>query len=181
MTKHIQLIIGSTREGRIGKQIAEWLERQVAKQPAISLEIVDLKEVNLPFFASPTPPLYAPDTTEHGKAWAGRVAKADGYIFLTPEYNHSIPASLKNALDYLAAEWKGKPAMIIGYGYGSGSFAIRHLQDILAHLKLAAIPTTTGILLTQNIFGDGGTEAVDQALAQYETKIQQALTELAEA
>lgn len=180
MTKHIQLIIGSTREGRVGKQIAGWLERQVAEQPAIDLETVDLKKVNLPFFASSTPPLYAPDTTEHGKAWAAQIAKADGYIFLTPEYNHSIPAPLKNALDYLAAEWNGKPAMIVGYGYGKGSFAIRHLQDILTQLKLNIIPTVTGILLTQDLFGDGSHTAIDQALSQYETKIQQALTELAE-
>lgn len=136
MPQNIQLIIGSTRENRIGKSIAEWVVQQ-AKDNDVNLQVIDLKAINLPNFNAPIPPSRTPVTTEAGKAWASKIAQGDAYIFLTPEYNRSIPSSLKNALDYLVTEWKEKPATIISYGYiDGGSNATKHLTDILGWLKI---------------------------------------------
>ncbi len=92
MTKKIQLIVGSTRENRVGAQVAEWVATHARAYDGIELEVIDLKEVNLPFFTGPIPPSYAPDSTEAGQAWAKRIAEGDGYIFVTAEYNRGVPA-----------------------------------------------------------------------------------------
>ena len=120
MSKNIKLVIGSTRQNRVGKSIASWIEDKLANNSTITLETIDLKEENLPIMDSPIPPAYAAVDTEAAKAWSRKIRTADGFIFLTPEYNRSIPASLKNALDYLVTEWKDKPAIIVSYGYIDG-------------------------------------------------------------
>src|SRR5690606_17347786 len=98
MAKNILLIIGSTRQNRLASSIAPWVIDQAKQEPGINLEVVDLKDENLPAFDATTPPSYAPVDTPEAKAWAAKVAAADGFIFLTPEYNRSVPSSLKNAL-----------------------------------------------------------------------------------
>ena len=120
MAKNIQLIIGSTRQNRVGAQVAEWVKRHAEAHEGINVEVIDLKQENLPFFDAPTPPLYAPDSSAAGQAWAKKIERGDGFIFVTPEYNRGIPASLKNALDFLVAEWNHKPAAVVSYGWIDG-------------------------------------------------------------
>lgn len=165
MSKNIKLIIGSTRQNRVAPTIATWVEEHV-KAAGVNLEIIDLKEVALPAFDSPIPPAYAPSDAKHAKDWAKQIHEADGFIFLTAEYNRSIPSSLKNAIDYLATEWKGKPAAIISYGYiDGGQSATNHLTDILNWLKADIIKPTANIQLAQDQFTDTGEfKDIDSAL-----------------
>lgn len=181
MAKNIQLIIGSTRQNRLAASVSKWVQSSI-KRDDINLEIVDLKDIALPAFDAPVPPAYAPVDTDSGKTWAQTVTKADGFIFLTAEYNRSIPSSLKNALDYLVAEWKGKPAAIVSYGYidGGGS-ATNHLKDILGWLKAPVVEPTVALQLSQDMFNeDGNFKNIDEAFAKYEEALTEAVTRLAE-
>lgn len=156
MAKRIKLIIGSTRQNRISPEIAAWVEAH-AKHENMELETIDLKELDLPAFDAPIPPSYAPTETEKGKEWAEIVTNSDGFIFVTAEYNRSIPASLKNALDYLAAEWNDKPAAIVSYGYIDGGLtATRHLSDILGMLKVEVVEPTVALQLSPELFAEDG-------------------------
>ena len=182
MSKKIQLIIGSTRENRLGESIVTWVRQQVDKSTDISLEVVDLKQENLPAFDAPVPPAYMPVASEAGRAWAKKVGSADGFIFLTPEYNRSIPSSLKNALDYLVAEWKEKPAVIVSYGYvDGGKGATDHLKDVLDWLKVDTAATTINLHLDQKMMDENGRiQDMEKAFAQYKEQFNVALAHLAE-
>lgn len=181
MSKKIQLIIGSTRQGRNATRIAEWVQAQAARQSDIELEVVDLKEWNLPIMDAPIPPLYAEVEGEPAAAWRAKLAEADGFIFLTPEYNRSIPASLKNALDYTVAEWNNKPSVIVSYGYTTGgATATVHLTDVLTNLRAKTFDTTTNIHF-QNEWTDeqGVLHLTDENLNRYEADLQATLAQLA--
>lgn len=182
MAKNIQIIIGSTRQNRVGGQVAEWVKNHAENHPDINIEVIDLLEENLPFFDAPTPPLYAPDTSVAGQAWAKKVDRGDGFIFVTPEYNLSIPASLKNALDFLVAEWNHKPATIVSYGWVDGGQTVsKHLNDVLSNLKVATAESTVNLKLTGAIMAeDGSIKDVDAAFAGYEAVLEAALEELVE-
>lgn len=168
MTKNIKLIIGSTRQGRVGKQIADWLV-SIAETEGISLDVLDLQQIALPNFDAAVPPAYIPTQTEAGKAWQNMITEADGVVFLTPEYNRSIPSSLKNAIDYLAEEWKEKPASIVSYGYiDGGQSATKHLRDIFDWLKIKNVGEKIAIQLTQDMFSENGVlKNPDESLGKY--------------
>jgi NAD(P)H-dependent FMN reductase len=179
MSKKIQLIIGSTRQGRIATQIAPWVEAQVAKRDDIELEIVDLHEWKLPFLDAPLPPAYGPVDTPEAKAWAAKIAASDGVIFLSAEYNRSIPAPLKNAIDYLKVEWENKPAAIVTYGYvDGGASAAKHLLDVFGWLKPRVAQPTVALKLNSDIVVDGQVQNIDASFAPYEADMQAALAEL---
>lgn len=137
----VKIIIGSTRPQRFGPQIANWI-KGIADEAGTAdgntrFEIVDLAEVNLPLFDEAIPPLMNQPANEHTKKWASIVAEADGYIFVTPEYNHSTSAALKNAIDYLIYEWAHKPVAFASYGsQAGGTRAVEHLRAIAGELKL---------------------------------------------
>lgn len=156
MSKKIKLIVGSTRQGRVGKPLSDWLV-SVAKDSGHDLEVLDLQEINLPFFDAMVPPAYMPTETPEGKAWAKMIDEAEGFVFVTPEYNRSIPAGLKNAIDFLAAEWKEKPAAMVSYGYiDGGKSAAKHLQDIFDWLKIKNVGQELSVLFTQETFDESG-------------------------
>jgi NAD(P)H-dependent FMN reductase len=164
MSKKIKLIIGSTRQNRVGGQISEWLV-ETAKDNDINLEVIDLKEENLPTFDGPSP-AYVPAQTPEGKAWSAKITEGDAFIFLTAEYNRGIPAPIKNSIDHLFHEWNGKPAAIVSYGYidGGGS-ATKHLIDVLNWIKMEVVEPQIGIQLTQETFDENGKfKDIDAAL-----------------
>ncbi len=97
----IQIIIGSTRPGRVGKAVGEWVYEQLKAREDVELELIDLAEVNLPLLDEPIPPSQGKYSQQHTKDWSEIVNRADGYIIVTPEYNHGVPAALKNAIDYI--------------------------------------------------------------------------------
>lgn len=156
MSKSLSIIVGSTRTNRLGRSIAEWVSEQAKTAGFDSVELIDLKEQNLPKFDTPVPPQYAPVDSDEARAWGEKIASAEHLVVLTPEYNQSIPASLKSAIDYLSSEWNGKPTAIIGYGYMGGAASARtHLADILGFLKTDLVPETAGVQLGEATVVDG--------------------------
>ena len=181
MPKNIQLIIGSTRQNRLASQVADWVKQYAEKHEDLNVEVVDLLEQDLPFFNSPVSPMYAPDESEIGKAWGEKIAEADGFIFLTAEYNRSIPASLKNAIDFLYGQWLNKPAAIVSYGWIDGGVgASKHLHDILSWVKMDVAEDQVHLKLMPEIMGeDGKVVNPSEAFANYEASPDAALKELA--
>jgi len=114
-----------------------------ATRTDLAFELVDLREVNLPFFDEVASNAWVPSTNETAQQWQKTVGSFDGYIFITAEYNHSITAALKNALDYASPEWNKKPAAAVGYGGVGGARAVEHLRGIAVELQMA--PTRTAV------------------------------------
>ncbi|HUC87501.1 MAG TPA: NAD(P)H-dependent oxidoreductase [Candidatus Saccharimonadales bacterium] len=140
LNKKIGIIIGSTRPQRIGPSIAKWVLGQASQRQDLKFEIIDLAEINLPMFDEPRVPAMGQYEHEHTKRWAAVVAGFDGFIFVTPEYNYGYPASLKNALDFIYKEWKGKPAAFVGYGAAAGGLrAVMQLKQLLFILKMVPV------------------------------------------
>lgn len=141
---HIQIIVGSTRPGRIGRPIADWLFDLSDAVTDASFELVDIQDFALPLMDEPRHPRLSQYEHEHTRRWSERITQADGYVFVTPEYNHSFPASLKNAIDYLHSEWMFKPAGFLSYGgIAAGTRAVQHLKTVLAAFQM--IPVLEGV------------------------------------
>jgi NAD(P)H-dependent FMN reductase len=134
---NIKLIIGSTRPGRFGVQPAQWLMDLVKDRTDAQFELIDLEDVKLPFLDEPQPAMMGAYENEHTKAWSKRIAAADGFVFVSPEYNHSYSPSLKNAIDYLYAEWLHKPVAYVSYGvHAGGARGVEHLRGVAGQLKM---------------------------------------------
>ncbi|MCL2594720.1 MAG: NAD(P)H-dependent oxidoreductase [Promicromonosporaceae bacterium] len=135
----IAVIVGSTRPGRHGRDVADWVLAQATGRESATYEIVDLADHPLPLLDELLPAAMGQYEHEHTKAWSATIAKYDGFVFVTPEYNHSIPAVLKNAIDYLAIEWQNKAAAFAGYGFLGASRAVEHLRNMLSQLQVAHV------------------------------------------
>jgi NAD(P)H-dependent FMN reductase len=135
----VAIVIGSTRPGRIGEAVGKWVFEIAGKRNDAAFELVDLAEVNLPLLDEPFPPSMHRYTKEHTKAWSEKVASFDAFIFVTPEYNHGVPASLKNALDFLYVEWNNKVAGFVGYGNTGGARSVEHLRQTTTELQMANV------------------------------------------
>lgn len=131
----IGIIVGTTRPGRRGRAVAEWIASAASRRhPEARFEIVDLADFGLPLLDEELPAMAGRYAHPHTRRWAEAIARLDGFVFATPEYNRSIPGALKNALDFLYAEWNNKAAGIVGYGVHGGTRAAEHLRLILAEL-----------------------------------------------
>lgn len=140
MTKlKIAIIVGTTRQGRFADRPVQWIFDLAGKRGHAAFEIVDLRDYPMPFFDELISPAWAPPKNEVAQTWARKVAEFDGFIFVTAEYNHSIPAVLKNAMDYAYTEFNRKPAAFIGYGGVGGARAIEQLRLIAIELQLAPL------------------------------------------
>jgi NAD(P)H-dependent FMN reductase len=135
----IAIILGSTRPGRKGKSVADWVAEKAAARTAAEYELVDLADNPLPHIDEALPPTMGQYAGEHTKAWAEKIGSYDGFMFVTPEYNHSTSGVLKNAIDYLYAEWNNKAAAFVSYGSVGGARAIEHLRGITSELKIAHV------------------------------------------
>lgn len=135
MTDLIQVIVGSARKARVGKSVADWVF-SFAKDRGLNVEMIDLAEVNLPWFDEDNSPMMGKYEKESTKQWAATIDRASGFIFVTPEYNGFPPAPLKNALDTIYAEWNDKPAAIVSYGAGGGNRSAKNLKELLGNLKM---------------------------------------------
>lgn len=135
----IAIILGSTRPGRNGKAVADWVLTKAADRTAADYELIDLLDHPLPHLDEAVPPSMGQYSNDHTKEWAEKIGAFDGFIFVTPEYNHSTSGVLKNAIDYLYAEWNNKAAGFVAYGSLGGARAIEHLRGISAELQLADV------------------------------------------
>lgn len=155
---HIKIIIGSVRPNRFGPTAAEWINDLAKKHTDATFEVVDLAEVNLPFLDEPQPPsteeVYV---QEHTKAWAKTIGEADGYIIVTPEYNHGVAPALKNAIDFLDKEWHFKPVAFVSYGADAGGArAIEHLRATAAWLRMYDLYATVMMPMYWTQFDETG-------------------------
>ena len=135
----IAVVVGSTRPTRRSRRVAEWVLERATARGGADFEILDVADFNLPLLDEPWPPSLGRYEHEHTKIWARAVAAFDGFIFVTAEYNHSVPGALKNALDYLYAEWNNKAAGFVGYGSAGGVRAVENLRLIASELQLATV------------------------------------------
>ncbi len=140
MTK-IGIIIGSTRPGRNGLQVSEWIYEQSKKHTDVEFELIDISDYDLPLLDEPYPAGMQRYTKDHTKKWSEKINEFDGYVVVTPEYNHSTSGALKNAIDYLNAEWANKAIGFVSYGSASGVRAVEHLRNIFAELRVATVRT----------------------------------------
>ena len=135
----IAIILGSTRPGRNGEAVAKWAHEVAKKRSDAEFELVDVKDFNLPLLDEPLPPMMGQYSKPHTRAWAAKIASFDAYVFVTPEYNHGIPGALKNAIDFLFAEWNNKAAGFVSYGGASGARAVEQLRLVLAEVRMATV------------------------------------------
>lgn len=135
----IGIIIGSTRPGRVGDQVARWVLEQASTRTDAEFELVDLADFALPHLDEAMPASMGQYANAHTKEWARKIDSFDGYIFVTPEYNHSTSGALKNAIDFVYGEWNNKAAGLVSYGGAGGTRAAEHLRLILGELQVADV------------------------------------------
>jgi NAD(P)H-dependent FMN reductase len=135
----IAIIIGSTRPNRNGEAVGRWTYDLARKRTDAQFELVDLREINLPLLDEPVPPAMGQYSKPHTKSWAAKIDSFDGFVFVTPEYNHSTSGALKNAIDFLFREWNNKAAGFVSYGSAGGARAVEHLRLILAEVQVATV------------------------------------------
>ena len=143
----IGVILGSTRPGRRGEQVARWVMDVAGRRADGVFELVDLADHPLPHLDEPLPPNMGQYQNAHTKAWAATIGRFDGFVFITPEYNHSTSGVLKNAIDYLYAEWNNKAMGVVSYGAVGGARAAEQLRLIAGELQMADVRTNVALSL----------------------------------
>jgi NAD(P)H-dependent FMN reductase len=135
----VGIILGSTRPNRNGEAVAKWVHGLAVTRDDAEYELVDLKDFDLPLLDEPVPPSQGQYRQPHTKRWAAKIDSFDAFVFVTPEYNHSTSAALKNAIDFLYKEWNNKAAGFVSYGSAGGVRAVEHLRLIMAELQVADV------------------------------------------
>jgi NAD(P)H-dependent FMN reductase len=154
---HLALIIGSTREGRFGTTVAEWVLGHVRQRGGVSVDVIDLAEVPLPTVQQAVPVVTGVYPSPDVQAFARRIGAADGFVVVTPEYNHGYPASLKLAIDSVYVEWNAKPVAFVSYGgLAGGSRAVEQLRQVFAELHATTIRETICLAMAHSLFGEDG-------------------------
>ena len=166
--KKILVVIGSAREGRAADKVAKLVSDELTALGAEPV-LADLAQINIPFFTAAVAPASENYTITDPAAakWSTMVKESDGVVLLTPEYNHGTSAILKNAIDWLAAEWIEKPVGVIGYGWSGATYAIPSVVESMKHLKSAVVPET-GSLFFMKTIGVDGESMGDEAKAAVE-------------
>ena len=138
---NIKIIAGSTREGRFGDKAAAWIAEEIKKQEGVAVEILDLRDYDMPFFDEPISPSIKkePYKNEAVARFTNKIEEGDAFVIITPEYNHSTSGVLKNALDWVYQEWNNKPVAFVSYGSVGGARAVEQLRQIAVELQMAPI------------------------------------------
>ncbi|MCF7834198.1 MAG: NAD(P)H-dependent oxidoreductase [Candidatus Pacebacteria bacterium] len=138
---NIKVIVGSVREGRFADKASAWIAEELKKQPNVSIEILDLKDYEMPFFNEAVSPSYKtePYKNEAVARFTSKIAEGDAFVVVSPEYNHSTTGVLKNAFDWVYQEWNNKPIGFVSYGSVGGARAVEHLRLIAVELQMAPI------------------------------------------
>lgn len=152
---HFQIIVGSIREGRKARPVGDWAYEFAAKRGDMSVELLDLKEWNLPLFDFAKPPILGDYENPMQRQWAEKIRSGDGYLLVSPEYNHGYSPVLKNALDYLYSEWNHKPASFITYGGVAGARGGEQLRLVMIELRMAPLRNAVHIQNAGAKFKDG--------------------------
>jgi NAD(P)H-dependent FMN reductase len=153
----LRIIIGSTRPGRVGPTVADWIERRAQEHGGFDVQVSDLAEVGLPLLDEPNHPRMQQYVHQHTKNWSALVAGSDAFIFVTPEYNYGFNAALKNAIDYLHNEWTNKAAGIVSYGgVSAGTRATQMLKQVLSSLRIMVVTDAVNIPFVRNLIDEDG-------------------------
>lgn len=171
MTKKVALIIGSNRPHRIGKVIATWAQA-ILNQGLVQYDVLDLKDINLPFLDESEIPRAQNYTQAHTYQWSQKIQSYDGVIFLFPQYNWGYPAVLKNAIDYLALEWKGKPVSCITYGSHGGNQAFASMLLVINGLKMRRLAVNPAIEIKNDMFNNYHFKNINTALQPFQGDIE---------
>ena len=166
----ISVIVGSTRQGRFSEKPARWIFQRLKKRVGIEARLLDLRDFPMPFFDQPMPPAMPgrpPYENEVVKKWTAEIARSDGFIVVTPEYNFGSPAVLKNALDWVYPEWNRKAVAFVSYGSVAGARSVQQLRETAIELQLAPVRSSVHIpVATLWAHFQGGD--VDAGLAELE-------------
>ncbi|MFK4145222.1 NADPH-dependent FMN reductase [Streptomyces sp. NPDC004065] len=169
----IGIILGSTRPGRNGEAVARWVHEIASQRTGAEFELVDLLDYRLPHLDEMLPPSLGQYAQPHTREWAEKIASFDGFIMVTPEYNHSTSGVLKNAIDFLYAEWNNKAVGFVSYGGLGGARAVEHLRLIAGELQMADVRSQVALSLFHDfenfsVFkpGDFQLEALNTTLDQ---------------
>ncbi len=158
MTKPVlQVIIGSTRPGRVGQPVADWIIERARARGDFEVVVSDLAEIDLPIFDEPNHPRLGQYVHQHTKDWSAIVARSDAFVWVIPEYNYGFNAATKNALDYLNAEWRDKPAGIVSYGAVSGGTrATQMLKQVFSGVRLVPVTDSVNIPFVREKLDEDG-------------------------
>ena len=157
MALKLQVIVGSTRPGRIGLPIAQWFAEFAKQYSDFEVELVDLAHFNLPVYDEPVHPRMQQYEHEHTKRWSAKVQAADAFVFVTPEYNFSAPPALLNALNYVYNEWNYKPCGFVSYGGLSGGMrAVQMEKQLVTTLKMMPMVEAVALPMVWNQLGEAG-------------------------
>lgn len=165
----LKVILASTRSERKGPKVADWFMETLRAYPDFEAELLDLKEINLPFLDEPEHPKLRRYRHEHTKAWSRMIDAADAFVFVTCEYNYGFPAPLKNALDFIYHEWNYKPAGFVSYGgIGAGVRAVQMLKEVVTTQRMMPLPEAVHIpFFASHINEDGkfvGYDSLDRSV-----------------
>jgi NAD(P)H-dependent FMN reductase len=153
----LTIVIASTRPGRIGLPIGQWIEGRARDHGGFEVEVADLKEIDLPMFDEPNHPRLKDYTHQHTKDWSARVEASDAFVFVHPEYNYGMTAPLKNAIDYLHQEWLYKPVGFVSYGgVSAGTRATQMIKQVVTTLKMTPVPEAVSIPFVSQFLDDEG-------------------------
>jgi NAD(P)H-dependent FMN reductase len=153
----LMIVIASTRPGRIGLPVGEWFAAQARAHGGFDIDVADLAGIDLPFMDEPKHPRLREYTHQHTKDWSAEVEAADAFVFVHPEYNYGINAPLKNALDYLNAEWKYKPLGLVSYGgVSAGTRAAQMIKQVATTLGMFPLFEAVSIPFVAEFVGEGG-------------------------
>ena len=171
----IGIILGSTRPNRNGEQVARWVYNIASQRSDAEFELVDLRDYPLPHLDEPLPPAMGQYQNEHTRQWADKIASFDGFVMVTPEYNHSTSGVLKNAIDYLYAEWNNKAVGFVSYGSVGGARAAEHLRLVAGELQMADVRQQVALLLLTEFENFSVLKAGDYSLASLNTLLDQVI------
>jgi NAD(P)H-dependent FMN reductase len=163
----LQIIIASTRPGRVGLPVARWFERRARSHGGFDVEVVDLAEIDLPFVDEPNHPRLRQYTQQHTKDWSAKVEAADAFVFVMPEYNYGFNAPLKNAIDYLHQEWLYKPVGLVSYGgVAAGTRAAQMIKQVVTTLKMTPVTEAVSIPFVARFLDDDGEVQANETMEQ---------------
>jgi NAD(P)H-dependent FMN reductase len=163
----LMIVIASTRPGRGGLPVAQWFIQRATEHDGLELRVVDLAELRLPLLDEPNHPRLRKYTQRHTHEWSEMVDAADAFVFVTPEYNHGYPASLKNAIDYLHHEWRHKPVGFVSYGgVAAGTRSVEQLQQVVTAVRLMPVIEQVNLPFYQQFMDDDGVVQANEVMEQ---------------
>ena len=171
----IGIILGSTRPNRNGAQVAQWVYEIASRRSDAEFELVDLRDYPLPHLDEPLPPAMGQYQNDHTRQWSDKIASFDGFVFVTPEYNHGTSGVLKNAIDYLYTEWNNKAVGFVSYGAVGGARAAEHLRLVAGELQMADVRQQVTLSLATDFENFSVFKPGDYNLATLDTLLDQVI------